>query len=181
MAFSTVNNNSVSMIVIISPIVELIGEIENETTAQTEARKAATEAYKCQVNYFASSIGYVGTDYFVHAQTALQAADTTAPRILAVASAIVEDYAPLAPDAVRTEAVIRLGGYLFETPHGNVVLRSFDELADGESGGATLGNSNRFTAMPKTTQYAAMARSAFNHSGAKSLVSRWVQRRAVVV
>ena len=37
-------------------------------------------------------------------------------RLLAVASELVEDYAPLAPEAVQNEAVVRLCGWLLTAP-----------------------------------------------------------------
>ena len=39
-------------------------------------------------------------------------------RILASATAMVESYAPDAPESVQNEAVIRLGGFLYDAPPG---------------------------------------------------------------
>ncbi len=43
---------------------------------------------------------------------------TLVNRVLATATALVEDYAPDAPTAIQVEAVIRLAGYLFDAPPG---------------------------------------------------------------
>ena len=50
-------------------------------------------------------------------------------RILASATALVESYAPNAPEAVQNEAVIRVGGFLFDSPPGGSV-RFANPLAD---------------------------------------------------
>ena len=39
-------------------------------------------------------------------------------RILGAATAIVERYAPDAPEDVQNEAVVRVGGYLYDAPPG---------------------------------------------------------------
>ena len=52
---------------------------------------------------------------------------TTAARLLAVAAALVERYAPDAPDAVANEAVIRTAGWLAEQP--SAAIRSETEGA----------------------------------------------------
>ena len=41
-----------------------------------------------------------------------------AERLMAVASALVEEYAPRAPDVIAAEAVIRYGGYLAQSTLG---------------------------------------------------------------
>ena len=50
-------------------------------------------------------------------------------RILASATALVESYAPQAPESVQNEAVIRVGGYLFDSPPG-ASMRFASPLAD---------------------------------------------------
>ena len=50
-------------------------------------------------------------------------------RILASATALVESYAPNAPEAIQNEAVIRVGGYLFDSPPGGS-MRFANPLAD---------------------------------------------------
>ena len=42
-------------------------------------------------------------------------------RILASATALIESYAPNAPEAIQNEAVIRAGGFLFDSPPGGGV------------------------------------------------------------
>ena len=69
-------------------------------------------------------------------------------RLLAVGTALVAEIAPLAPDAIANESVIRVCSYLWDSP----------TAAAGQ-------------------QYAA----AWRNSGAASLVSRWVTRRAISV
>ena len=43
---------------------------------------------------------------------------TEATRLLATASELVVNFAPMAPDVVANEAVIRCAGYLFDQPYG---------------------------------------------------------------
>ena len=43
---------------------------------------------------------------------------TLVDRVLASATAIVERYAPNAPDAIHDEAAIRLAGFLYDAPPG---------------------------------------------------------------
>ena len=56
-------------------------------------------------------------------------------RILASATALVESYAPNAPEAIQNEAVIRAGGYLYDSPPGGG-LRFANPL--GDSGAQAL-------------------------------------------
>ena len=75
----------------------------------------------------------------------------------ATASALVERYAPSAPDPVRFEATVRTAGWLAEQPAAAV--RS-EKTGDIE------------------TAYAATHASALRHSGAMALLTGWKQRRA---
>lgn len=43
-------------------------------------------------------------------------------RVLGTAAALAENYAPDAPDAIMDEAVIRLAGWLFDTPDGGAPM-----------------------------------------------------------
>ena len=85
------------------------------------------------------------------------AAATDGAAILAAATAIVERYAPGAPDAVQNEAVVRLGGYLAQSDYGGIV---------SEAIGA------------KSTTYAVNHAALLFRSGAKALLSAWKVRRA---
>ena len=44
----------------------------------------------------------------------------TAERLLAVSSELVTNFAPAAPDAVLNEAVLRIAGWLFQTPASSI-------------------------------------------------------------
>lgn len=70
----------------------------------------------------------------------------------AAAAALVENYAPSAPEAVRCEAVIRTAGYLYEQPSGAVRSNREGEVQ---------------------TDYAPTHLSALRHSGAMALLSPW--------
>ena len=50
-------------------------------------------------------------------------------RILASAIALVESYAPNAPESIQNESVIRVGGYLYDSPPG-ASMRFANPLAD---------------------------------------------------
>ena len=95
--------------------------------------------------------------------TAQELADETgadlsrATRVLGVATAMVEDYAPLAPAAVQNEAAIRLGGYLVASDYGAIRAESLGPQS-----------------MDYTTNHAA----AFRNCGAAMLLTRWKRRRA---
>ena len=82
---------------------------------------------------------------------------TVAARVLAVASQVITDYAPDAPDAVADEAAIRFAGYLYGSDYG--AIRSED-----------LG--------PMTVSYATNHAAAFRFSGAAGLLTRYKRRRA---
>ena len=84
---------------------------------------------------------------------------TTAGRIGAAASALVEAYASGAPEALRREAMIRVSGWLLDTPADN--LRS-EQAGDVRA------------------DYAPSMRGAMLHSGAKSLLYPWRTKTAGV-
>ena len=81
-----------------------------------------------------------------------------ADRLHGVAVALVERYAPEAPEAVANEAAIRCAGWLEEAPHGPVRSERTGEIATGFDG--------------------ARAQSALRGSGAMALLSPWKVRRA---
>ena len=80
-----------------------------------------------------------------------------AERLLPVASAMVERYAPAAPVALKNEAAIRFAGYLLGSDYGGVVK-------DG------LG--------PQDVEYTVNHANAWRNSGAGMLLTRWKRRRA---
>ena len=82
---------------------------------------------------------------------------TTATRLLAVATALVERYAPDAPPVIQNEATIRCSGWLAEQP--SAAIRS-----------ETEGDVN--------TSYVPSMISALRHSGGMALLSPWKVRRA---
>ena len=53
-------------------------------------------------------------------QAAIAANTAAATRLLPVATEIVTRYAPDAPDAIHDEAVIRVAGWLFESPSSGI-------------------------------------------------------------
>ncbi len=83
-----------------------------------------------------------------------------ATRILAVVSATVTEYAPLAPTALLNEAAIRLGGYLAESDFGAVREESVGQLS---------------------TSHQTNHSGAFRNSGAQALVTRYKIRRAGLI
>ena len=89
--------------------------------------------------------------------TAIRATPEVAARLLAVASELVQRYAPDAPEAVANEAVIRASGYLAQHPS--------DARRESTVGGISSG-------------WAPTHTSALRHSGAMSLLSPWKIRRA---
>ena len=95
--------------------------------------------------------------------TAQDLADETAAdldraeRILTVATAIVEEYAPTAPTVLLNEAVIRLGGYLAQSDYGTVREE-------------TIG--------PRSVSYTLNHSMMFRNSGAQALLTRYKVRRA---
>ncbi|MYA42601.1 MAG: hypothetical protein F4Z31_12715 [Gemmatimonadetes bacterium] len=87
---------------------------------------------------------------------AAQVSEDQAARLLAVATTLVERYAPNAPEAIQNEAVIRVAGWLGQTPAG-----SFTRVQTG----------------PRETEYAPGQKGALRHSGAMSLLAPWKVRR----
>ena len=85
-------------------------------------------------------------------------------RLIAVASSLVNRYAPDAPQEVQNEAAIRVVGYLKDTPKSAVL--SIDGGGRGFSSGTT---------------YPSGVRSALRHSGAMAILSPWKIRRAGVI
>ena len=77
--------------------------------------------------------------------------------ILLAASALVEEYAPQAPQAIRNEAVVRIGGYAAQSDYGG--FRS-----------ETIGD--------KSVEYHLDHQAMFRRSGAMGLLTRWKVRRA---
>ena len=78
-------------------------------------------------------------------------------RVLSVASCMVGDYAPAAPDELANEAAIRFAGYLLEVSVGTVKS-------------ATIG--------PYTSEYVTNHAAMFRNSGAAALLTRYKRRRA---
>ncbi len=88
------------------------------------------------------------------------------PRLMAraeAASAVIEDYAPGAPDGVRNEAMARFVGYLWNS----------------ESTGFGVRKSS--SAGPLNVRYETDHSKAFRQSGAMALLARWRVRRAGVI
>ena len=79
-----------------------------------------------------------------------------AARLLPVAVALVQDYAPDAPEALQNEAVIRFAGYLAEARFGAVSSRSVDPLSQ---------------------EYVVNHAPAFRNCGAAALLTRYRVRR----
>ena len=88
---------------------------------------------------------------------AAQLDEPTGTRLLAVATALVERFAPDAPEAIQNEAAIRVCGWLAHTAPGSIA---------------------QVTTGPRTTEYAVGQKGALRHSGAMSLLSPWKVRRA---
>ena len=80
-----------------------------------------------------------------------------ADRLLPVAVALVERYAPAAPEAIHNEAAIRCAGWLADTPAPSLQSEQYGDL------GAT---------------WAPGQLSALRHSGAMALLSPFKPRRA---
>ena len=85
---------------------------------------------------------------------------TAAARLLPVAAALVEQYAPSAPVAVQNEAALRVCGYLSDQPKS---ARS-RETVDGSS-----------------QSYRVTATGALLASGGMALLSGWKVRRAGII
>lgn len=96
------------------------------------------------------------------ARTCLQTAigvddESTLDRLGSTAAALVERYAPSAPQAVRNEAVIRCAGWLHEQPGASIRSEQVGDVR---------------------TEYAPTSPSALRHSGAMALLTAWKVRRA---
>ena len=90
---------------------------------------------------------------------AIGASTADAERVLGVASALTEKFAPTAPQSVRNEACIRTAGYLVGSDYGGVQTEG---------------------AADQTVTYASHpigGSSAFRRSGAMGLLSAWRVRR----
>ena len=85
---------------------------------------------------------------------------TEAARLLAVATALVEDAAPGAPEAIQNEAAIRVAGWLAHTAPGSI---------------------RKVDTGPKSTEYAVSHTGGLRYSGALALLAPWVVHRAGAV
>lgn len=86
--------------------------------------------------------------------------DLTDARVQALgstAAALVERYAPGAPQPVKNEAVTRCAGWLCEQPHGAIRSESVGDIS---------------------TAFAPTHLSALRHSGGMALLTGWKVRRA---
>ena len=81
---------------------------------------------------------------------------TTATRLLAVVTELVNRYAADAPHAISNEAAIRTTGWLAEQPSAAITSETEGDIR---------------------TSYAPSMQSALRHSGAMSLLSPWKNRR----
>ena len=87
--------------------------------------------------------------------------DESAEALGRAAAAIVNEYAPGAPQAVKDEACIRLAGYWAQSDFGGVE----SETSVGD----------------KKASYFRPPPSAFRYSGAMGMLTRWKVRRAGVI
>ena len=87
---------------------------------------------------------------------ALGVESAIATRLLPVASALVEKYAPAAPEAIQNEATIRTSGWLSEQPAAAVRSERIGDIQ---------------------TDYSPSHLSALRHSGAMALLTGWKVRR----
>ena len=85
-------------------------------------------------------------------------------RLGQVASAMVEKFAPSAPDSVRSEALIRFAGYLIEAGKNDF--------------GATRSDLKDIGDIKLSNEYVTNHGMAFRHSGAMALLAPWKVRRA---
>ena len=83
--------------------------------------------------------------------------EETLDRLGSTAAALVERYAPDAPQAVKNEASIRAAGWLVEQPSAAIRSESIGDVS---------------------TSFAPSLTSALQHSGAMGLLSPWKIRRA---
>ena len=84
--------------------------------------------------------------------------DSAANNLGMAASAMVENYAPSAPQPLRDEALIRLAGYLSGADYGGIVSET--------------------SVAGKEVTYTVNHANAWRNSGAGMLLSRWRIRRA---
>ena len=87
---------------------------------------------------------------------------TRATRLLSVASALVNDYCPEAPEPIANESVLMAAGWLW----GN---------------GASRGSIRSEGAGPLRITYATHEKNALKHSGAEAMLSPFKVRRAMVI
>ena len=80
-----------------------------------------------------------------------------AGKLLAAATALVDRFAPAAPEAIKDEATIRTAGWLAEQPAASVRSEAVGDVS---------------------TAYAPAMASALRHSGAMALLAPWKVRRA---
>ena len=83
-----------------------------------------------------------------------------AEQLLSVASELVNNYCDTCPDAVANESVLRVCGWLFQTPMGSI---------KSEAAG------------PLRISYATHEKNALRHSGAMALLSPYKVRRAATI
>ena len=82
--------------------------------------------------------------------------ESTVDRLGAAAAALVENFAPLAPQAIKNEATIRCAGWLAGQPHAAIRSEKVGELG---------------------VDYVPSMLSALRHSGGQALLSGWKIRR----
>ena len=83
--------------------------------------------------------------------------EATVKRLGSSAAALVERFAPAAPEAIKNEATIRAAGWMREQPAAAVRSETVGDIS---------------------TSFAATHTSALRHSGAMALLSPWKVRRA---
>ena len=86
----------------------------------------------------------------------------TINEVASMASALVEEYAPGAPQSCRDEAVLRLVSHLAQTHDGLSVVK-------------------REQVGPRDVEYITNYSSAFRNCGAAALLTRWKIRRGGVI
>ena len=86
--------------------------------------------------------------------------DDRAAALGMTASALVENYASNAPQAIKNEAVIRCAGYLRQSDYGGILKESIG---------------------PLDREYVVNHSALFRNSGAAALLSPWKIRRAGVI
>ena len=86
--------------------------------------------------------------------------EALAVRLLPTATALVDRFAPAAPEALANEAVIRTAGWLSEAPSSGARRESEGDIS---------------------TTFSPAATGALRSSGAMALLSPWKARRAGVV